>query len=102
MLVQTAVGAIVVSTVTTASQLEIFPLESVTVSVTMFSPRLSHVKVSRSMLVVISPQLSELPPSIASGVIVAIPFSSRITVNGSHTALGATSSVKVTVKLQVT
>ena len=84
-----------------ASQEAVFPFSSVPVSVTVFSPIFSQVNESTSILKVIAVQLSAEPPSISSGVIVALPSSSKATVILSQTIIGATSSIIVIVNEQV-
>ena len=77
---QIAVGAKVSSTSTSAVQEFVFPLLSVTVSVTIFSPTLEQSKLVVSILAVSTAQLSVLPPSIIAAVIFATPEEFRATV----------------------
>ena len=70
-------GAIVSSTVTIATQLEIFPAASTTLNVTLFGPMLSHVKVSTSIVISGVSQSTTVPPLISEGVILAIPMASN-------------------------
>ena len=98
---QATTGAVTSSTVTMAVQLLLFPFTSVTVSTTMFSPTLLQSKVTISMEISATPQLSLLPPSTSAAVIEALPFASSGMVIFSHTAIGASTSVTVMVKLQL-
>ena len=87
--------------ITIASQEVERPLASVAVRVTIFSPRFSQVKVSRSILKSKVPQLEKLPPSMSSGVIIAIPSASSCTVISIHIAVGGSSLTMVTIASQV-
>src|SRR5690554_2495849 len=64
-------------TVTTVVQVEIFPLESVTVKVTVFSPISEQLKVTLSIAILAIPQESELPLSISDIVMLAFPLASN-------------------------
>ena len=61
---QSAVGGVVSTTVTIAVAVEIFPLTSVTVNVTVFAPISLHVKEVESKAKLAIPQLSVDPSSI--------------------------------------
>ena len=61
---QSAVGGVVSTTVTMAVAVEIFPLTSVTVNVTVFAPISLHVKEVESKAKLAIPQLSVDPSSI--------------------------------------
>ena len=76
----THVGSISSTTIICVVQEETFPLISVTVSVTSFSPTSAQVKVLGDILIVSIPQLSELPPSISETFIVTCPELSKLTV----------------------
>ena len=89
------------STVTTAVQVETFPLLSVTVSTTLFAPTLEQSKVFMSILVEAIPQASFEPPSTSAGVMVALPLASNCTVMFWQLAVGATLSSTVTTAVQV-
>lgn len=80
-------------TVTTALQVAVLPLKSVTVSVTLLVPRLAQVKVEGLTARVMLPQSSELPLLIMAGVTVTFPVASRFTVAGLHNAVGGVDSV---------
>ena len=72
-----ASGAIMSSTVTTATQLVMFPAASITLSVTLFGPISLHVKVSISIVIFGVSQSTTVPPLISEGVILAIPIASN-------------------------
>ena len=82
------IGAVVSNMVTIALQEEALPCISVIVNTTLFCPTLLQSKVSILTEVVTFEQLSELPWSKSSGVIVARPFSSKIRVMLWHIAVG--------------
>ena len=67
---------------------DILPCRSVTVNSTLFWPILLQSNVEVLMAVVISEQLSELPRSKSSGVMVAKPLASKAKVRLWHTAVG--------------
>ena len=73
----TAVGATLSSTITVEVQVELFPLTSVTVSVTVFGPTSAQVKLFGLTDILAIPQLSVLPASIRAGSKVAWPFASN-------------------------
>src|SRR5580700_6630564 len=98
---QSAVGAVLSCTVTVALHVEAFPLKSVTVSVTVLSPVLLHVKLFGDTLSDPMPQLSKLPPSTSEPAIVTFPVLSRETVIDWQMAVGAVLSCTVTVALQL-
>ena len=77
---QSAVGSTLSSIVTSAVQTEVFPFESVTVSVTVLTPRSSQSKVDGLGASVTEPQLSVEPPSTSADTIVAFPVASNCTV----------------------
>ena len=56
---------------------EIFPLTSVTVNVTVFAPISLHVKEVESKAKLAIPQLSVDPSSIWAAVIVSFPYASK-------------------------
>ncbi len=68
-----ATGAILSTTVTMASQLSSFPASSVTVSVTVFPPKLAHVKVVMSISRDTIEQASKEPLSTSFAVMMAVP-----------------------------
>src|SRR5688500_8959496 len=98
---QIAVGATLSSTVTVAVQVEVFPLTSVTVKVTVFGPTLAQVKLVISKARLWIPHASLLPLSICAAVIVALPDASNCTVMFWQIAVGAILSSTVTVAVQV-
>ncbi len=102
---QTAVGVIVSSTVTIASQVLTFPFTSVTVSVTVFAPTSEQSKLVEvcppSTVTVATPQLSVDPPSMSIELIVTSPLASSWTVMSWQTAIGFTVSRTVTTAVQV-
>lgn len=87
-------------TVTVAVQLAVFPLASVPVSVTVFTPTFVQLNVLFERLNVI-PQLSVLPLSTSNVVIVAVPVASNATVTDLHNTTGANVSMIVTVVVHV-
>ena len=97
---QTAMGATESSTVTSAIQLFTFPLASVTVSVTSFTPTSEQSNVFMSIANVGVPQLSVEPPSTSVATIVAIPLASSCTVISWHNASGTSTSSTVTTATQ--
>src|SRR5690606_9388186 len=98
---QAIVGGRLSSTVTTATQVLIFPFTSVTVKVTLFGPISAQVKSVISITEVSIAQLSVLPPSTSVAIIEAFPVASNCTVIFWHKAVGSTSSITSTVKEQV-
>ena len=78
-----------------------FPFTSVTVSVTVLAPTLLQSKVFGLTAKDAIPQLSVEPPSTSAAVILALPEASSCTVIFWHTAVGASVSFTVTLKLQV-
>ena len=97
----TAIGATLSSTVTTAVQLEVLPLASVTVSTTLLAPTLEQSKLETSMVVEAIPQASLEPPSTSAAVMEALPLASNCTVMFWHTAVGAILSSTITVDVQL-
>ena len=89
------------TTVTVEVHVELFPLPSFTVSVTVFAPRFTQVNAEVLMLRLAVPQLSELPLSTSAAVIVALPDPSNITVMFWQEAVGEVVSATVTVEVQV-
>ena len=85
---QSIKGAVVSSMVTIALQDDTLPWGSVMVNTTLFCPMLLQSKVSTLTDVVKFEQLSELPWSKSSGVIVASPFSSSTKVTLWQRAVG--------------
>ena len=65
------------STVTIASQVAVFPLISVTVSVTVFGPIFAQVKSVWLALKLAIPQVSVEPPSKSTPAILAFPETSN-------------------------
>jgi hypothetical protein len=98
---QTALGRLVLVTVTMAVQLAVRLLLSVTVSVTVFGPMLLVVNELGVTERLAMPQLSDEPPSTWAPVIEALPLPSRFTVMFWQTAPGLVASVTVTVAVQV-
>src|SRR5213594_254730 len=98
---QTAVGGTESTTVTVAVQVELLPLLSVTVRVTVLVPTLLTSKLVLSRLRLAMPQASLLPLLIWSGVIVPWPLASNWTVRFWQTANGGTESTTVTVAVAV-
>lgn len=84
------------TTVTVAVQVDLLPLASVTVRVTVLGPTLATVNVVCDAVVDTMPQLSVLPPSICAAVMVAVPLTS-VTVMLLQTATGLMVSSMVTV-----
>ena len=97
------VGAMLSTTVTIAIALALLPLTSVTVKVTVFSPRFAQSNVFLSMLIEAISQLSVLPFSMSSAVIeISLPNSSNCNVyDATAIAVGATSSSIVTLEVPV-
>ena len=91
------------TTVTIAIALALLPLTSVTVKVTVFSPRFAQSNVFLSMLIEAISQLSVLPFSMSSAVIeISLPNSSNCNVyDATAIAVGATSSSIVTIEVPV-
>ena len=73
---QFAAGAIVSNTVTTATQVDVFPSASVAVNVTLFAPASAQVKIE-SVIVTVTEQLSVLPLSMSLATNLASPFESK-------------------------
>ena len=93
----TTVGATLSCTVTTAGFEAAFPLLSVTVKVTVFSPTSEQVKLVTSMSKVNPPQESEDPLFTASSEMAAFPEASSCTVMFFVTTVGAILSCTVTI-----
>jgi len=74
---QIAIGETVSSTVTVATQLLVFPLTSVTVSVTGLAPTPEHVNSLGVTYIVSMAQLSALPASTSAGRIPTCPRASK-------------------------
>ena len=68
------------TTVTMAAHVELFPLTSVTVNVTLFVPMFAQVNTAGLTLKPAIPQLSVEPLFISPAVIVAFPAPSKKTV----------------------
>src|SRR5437899_13055 len=98
---QRATGGTGSTTVTVAVQVELLPLLSVTVRVTVLVPTLLTSKLVLSRLKLAMPQASVLPLLIWSGVIVPWPLASNWTVRFWQTANGGTESTTVTVAVAV-
>ena len=98
---QDIVGAVTSWTVTVAVAVEVFPLASTPVNVTVFVPRLAHVNVVTSKLNDTEEQLSVLPLSISAVVIDAFPDASKFTVTFCTTIIGAAASTTVTIEVHV-
>jgi hypothetical protein len=99
---QVKVGAVTSRTVTSATQMLVLPAPSVTVSVTLFSPRFEQLKlVLLAANVSVAGQLSVDPPLICAVVMDAVPAAFRSITTSLQTAVGACSSFTVTVKAQV-
>src|SRR2546429_7350071 len=67
----TTLGAVTSCTVTVASALALLRLPSAAVSLTVLGPRLGQLKALLSMLRLIGPQASVVPPSTAAATLVA-------------------------------
>src|SRR5690554_1101755 len=99
---QFANGARLSSTVTTVVQVETFPFTSVTVKVIVFGPTSEQSKVFLSIVIVATPQLSELPLSISDTVMLELPLASNCKMKGAaQVATGAILSSTVTIVVQV-
>ncbi len=102
---QEAVGFTLSSTVTEASHVDTFPLTSVTVSVTVFTPTCEQSKSKsscpESTVTEATSQLSEEPPSISAEVIVKSPFPSNWTMISWQIAVGLIVSSTVTIAVHV-
>jgi hypothetical protein len=98
---QTAVGAMLSTTVTVDVQVETFPFTSVTVSVTVFAPTFAQVNELGETVIEAIPQLSKLPLLIWAAVMLAVPAAFKFTVRFWQSAVGAMFSWTVTVALQV-
>jgi hypothetical protein len=73
-------GAVLSSTVTVTSVVDVFPQSSVMVSVTVFGPKSAHVKAVLLALGVVVPQTSLDPPSMDAALKVPLPVASKVTV----------------------
>ena len=89
------------STVTVNVAALVFPLISVTVSITVLAPTLAQSKLSGATLSDATPQLSLLPLSTWPAVIDVFPVASSCTVMSRANATGATLSSTVTVAVAV-
>jgi len=98
---QVITGAVTSLTVTTDVQVEVLPVESVTVSITLLLPTLLQLKVALFIANVTGEQLSNEPLFTIDAVMVAFPAASKSTVIGLHIAVGATLSNTVYVVVQV-
>src|SRR2546425_9358413 len=94
-------GAVTSCTVTVASALALLRLPSVAVSLTVFGPRLAQVKALLSMLRLIGPQASVVPPSTSAATMVAWPVASRFTSMCLVTTFGGVVSFTVSFAVQV-
>ena len=74
---QTAIGFTVSSTVTTAVQVELLPLLSIAVSVTVFGPMFEQSNASGVTVKDASPQLAFEPPFTSSAIIPTFPVASK-------------------------
>ena len=92
---QIALGETVSDTVTVEEHVEVFPLASFTVSVTLFSPISAHVNAVWEALNVNAEQLPVDPPSISAATIEAFPVRSRYTVMFWQIAVGVWFTVKL-------
>src|SRR2546428_4456917 len=97
MVIVGVLGGVTSCTVTVASALALLALPSVAVSLTVFGPRLAQVKALLSMLRLIGPQASVVPPSTSAATMVAWPVASRFTSIFLIATLGAVTSCTVTV-----
>src|SRR5438128_3729126 len=97
MFLVSTLGAVTSCTVTVASALALLALPSVAVSLTVFAPRLAQVKLVLSMLRLIGPQASVVPPSTTAATMVAWTVASRFTSIFLVATLGAVTSCTVTV-----
>ena len=98
---QTALGATVSSTVTRAVQVAELPAASAMVSTTLRRGTSAQVKSVWLAMMATTPQLSLLPLSRSSLLMLAKPLASSGTVMSWQMAEGASSSVTVTVKVQL-
>src|SRR5216683_1455616 len=98
---QTATGGTESTTVTVAVQVELLPLLSVTVRVTVLAPMLVQSKLVWLRLRLAMPQASVLPLLICAGSMVPWPLASNSTLRFWQTATGGTESTTVTVAVQV-
>ena len=98
---QSVTGGTESTTVTVAVQVELLPLLSVTVKVTLFVPMLVQSKLVWLRLRLAMPQASVLPLLICAGSIVPWPLASNSTLRSWQTASGGTESTTVTVAVQV-
>ena len=92
-----AAGAVLSIIVTVAVALELFPLVSVTDSVTVFGPTFVQSKLVWSSVKVAMPQLSFEPLSTSEVVMMAFPLASRLTDMFCVTTVGTILSFMVTV-----
>ena len=97
---QSAVGGVTSRTVTVAVQVAVFPWPSFTVNVTVFAPKLAHVKLVADKPKFVVPQLSVEPLSTCEAVIVAL-LPLKFTVTFWQSAVGGVTSRTVTVAVQV-
>ena len=81
------------STVTVAVQVSVLPFESVTVSVTVLSPKSAQVKLVISKVIEAIEQSSDEPLSISAAVIVTLPVASNSAVKSWQTATGGVESM---------
>jgi hypothetical protein len=79
-LLQRAFGAVLSTTVTVEVQVDIRPLLSVTVNVTVFGPTFAQVKAKGEAIAEAIPQLSKEPLFTAAEVTEAFPNASKLTV----------------------
>ena len=97
----TAFGNWLFSTVTWAVQVEVFPLASGTVNVTVFWPKLASVNAFGLTVRVPRPQLSEEPLFTCAAVKAAFPLPFNCSTTSRQRAVGAVLSRMVTVPVQV-
>ena len=77
---QSAAGGVTSTTVTIAVHVEVFPLWSVAVKVTVFAPTFEQLNEEGVTLKVTGVQTSKLPLSTCAAVIETVPEGSRFTV----------------------
>ena len=97
---QIAVGRVVSDTVTVDVQVAVFPLASVTVSVTAFGPTFAHVKLS-GVAEIVKVQVSVDALLICAAVTEVVPAPFKIAVRFWHIAVGRIVSCTVIVAEQV-
>src|SRR5438093_3524766 len=90
-------GAVTSCTVTVVFPYAALFRSSVAVSLTVFGPRFAQVKALLSMLRLIGPQASVVPPSTSAATMIAWPVASRFTSIFLVATLGAVTSCTVTV-----